>query len=275
MLLRSRIGRALIATLLIVGGTEVLPAPSDRGAAAVEPAAPSGIAALGDSFIAGIGAGSSLVAEGCRRSRMSYPRLLADRWRIPLIDRSCPGATVLETAAQSRGLSGSARVVLLQVGGNDMGFVDVAGACFIASMATCRSAIASARSRLPAMRMRLAALARDLRARLPAATVVLLGYPRLLGEPLACTALLEPRRTRLVNGLQRSLDRHLRLAARGSGVVFVDWPRRVDRHSLCSDDPWFVTFGSATRLDDLLHPTAEATRAMAAHLARRLSTPGN
>ena len=253
----------------------VAPAPAAAGTAPASPGPPvRTIVALGDSYAAGIGAGTDVIVGGCRRSSGSYPVLLAQRLGVSLLDRSCPGATIAEAAARSYGLPRDDAAILIQAGGNDMGFVEVATACFIASAATCARVVATAGSRLPAMRARLATLATDLRRRSPGSTIVVLGYPRLLGSPARCAALIDGNRVRRINALQRSLDRNLRAAASDAGVDYLDWPRSVDRHSLCSPTPWFAWIDTAARLDDLLHPTLPATQRMAAHLAAYLeATP--
>ena len=162
----------------------------------------------------------------------------------------------------------------MQVGGNDIGFADLALACLLPFSTTCLSDVAAARKRLPALTEQLAAVASEARGRAPEAEVVMAGYPRLLSSPRECSGTLVARfltyrEISAINALQARLDSAIRAAALEAGVSYVDWPRSVDRHSLCSPDPWFVTPLSGAA-EDSLHPTAEAYAAMGREITKRL-----
>lgn len=222
------------------------------------------IAAIGDSYLAGVGAGSYFVSDGCRRSRMSAPRIMAQQVRAQLVDLTCPGDTIASSSRRAPAIPVGADLVMVQIGGNDMGFAALAGACFLASTSTCLSTVRSGHHSLPKIRQGLMSLVRQIRLTAPSAQILVLGYPRLLGPAQQCSSLLDYQRVRAIDRLQRSLDRVIKSAASSVGGRFADWPRSVDRRSLCSADPWYALPGA--RLDDLLHPDSRATRALSRHL---------
>ncbi len=227
------------------------------------------IVAVGDSFLAGIGAGDYDEVNGCRRSRNSMPALLAQRNGAALVDLTCPGATTAHTDRSMAAIPQNSGLILIQVGGNDIGFLTIAGACFIASERACLEQVSRGQSQVPSIATDLRHQIATIKQRSRDADIVVLGYPRLLGNPRQCESLMTPARVASINALQRQLDRTLRAVAISSGARFVDWPRRIDRHSLCSTRPWYALPG--TRIDDLLHPTPIAARVMARHVGKALS----
>lgn len=242
--------------------------------AAPAQAAPAPLAAIGDSYMAGIGAGDYIDDEGCRRSGRSYAADASRRVGEALSDASCPGARIPQVLEQTSAIPVDATSVLVQVGGNDIGFGALAAACLVPFAPSCLPQIAQAQARLPEVSRGLVAIAGSVRARAPQAQVILAGYPRLLASPRQCSgtlvgSLLEPREITAINALQVRLDATIREAARSAQARYVDWPRSVDQHSLCSSDPWFVTFGTGD-LADALHPTAPAYSAMGREISRLL-----
>lgn len=237
--------------------------PSNISSPAITPR-PGPVAAIGDSFIAGIGADDYVVVDGCRRSRSSYAAWFTDRLGAALVDLSCPGATTDHVDRRYRAIPRNSSVVLIQIGGNDIGFMEIAGACFIAGRESCTDEIAQARAKVRTLSATMTRQIRLIQRTAPQASVVVVGYPRILSSPRQCSWLLAPERARPITQLQRNLDHVLRQSARRSDAEFVDWPRRVDRHSLCSPTPWYALPGA--RIDDLLHPTKRANLVMARHL---------
>lgn len=256
-LTRSILTIAFLTTALVVSGAAV-----DHATASSRPAT---VTAIGDSYLAGIGAGDYTTSEGCRRSQRSAPALLARSVTSRLVDLTCPGGTILDSSRRAQAVPPSTDVVIIQAGGNDIGFAALAGACFLAGSSTCLSQVREGHRRLPDVRRGMLGLVRQVRLTAPTAEVIVLGYPRLLGPTAQCRSLLDPIRVRAVDRLQRTLDRVIRSAGQTAGATFLDWPRRVDRSSLCSVDPWYALAGS--RLDDLLHPDERAHRALFRHLA--------
>lgn len=97
--------------------------------------------ALGDSYSSGEGSFNyDLVGGGCHRSTDSYPHYLADTLSLDLPDlQACSGAVTNDlyaiqynrpgAIAQLEPLNGYTKNVTLTIGGNDIGFGDIAGKC--------------------------------------------------------------------------------------------------------------------------------------------------
>lgn len=255
---------ALVAGLMLAP----VAAPFASAQSTVRPrdTAASLITSIGDSYLAGIGAGDYVIGDGCRRSKRSAPAILAGRLGFRHVDLTCPGATIRQASRSAASIPRNSSVVLVQVGGNDLGFTVLAGACLLGGATTCRSSLDQAGARLPAIKRELIGLLRQIRLGAPTASIYVLGYPRLLGRPSQCSDLLGADSVRGINSLQRRLDRALSASARTAGARFVDWPASVDRASLCSTDPWYALPG--TRLDDLLHPDRRASATLAARLVK-------
>lgn len=254
----------LILSSLILSSGQAVRAEESSGltARSMEPT----IVAVGDSYLAGIGAGEYLTVDGCRRSARSPAAALAARTRADLVDLTCPGNTIPQALRSTSRIPANADLTLIQAGGNDIGFAILAGACLLGGSSTCSAAVGAAHRQLPEVRRGTIDLVRQARLKAPTSEVIVLGYPRLLGGAKQCSALLDQNRVRDVNRLQRTLDRVIKSAARSAGAEFVDWPRSVDRASLCSGDPWYALPGD--RIDDLLHPDARATIALSRSLAK-------
>jgi len=273
--------RTLAALLLTVTSAVALDAavhPARAGAdRSPAPPAHGPIVAVGDSFVAGLGAGDYRTgANGCRQSQRSVARLLAIRSQRLLIDLSCPDARLAGAPAgplhldhQIAQVVPDAALVLVGAGGNDLGFANVTGPCLIAGSATCFAAVDAARARLPRITRDLTRALLRIRVQAPRATVVAVGYPVIIRETPMCAAWLGRERVRWLVALQRGLDGAVRTAAVRAGVRFADWPPEGRQHTLCDPHPWFV-IGEATIIDEVLHPTFEAVRAMAERLDRRV-----
>lgn len=250
-----------IAVAVVAGALPTLPAH----------AAPARVVALGDSYIAGIGAGSYTVTDGCRRSSRSYAADAARRTKSRLTDLSCPGATVPDVRTQATRVPANAAAVVVQVGGNDLGFSRLAMSCLVPGQSTCVQDVTEAQTQLPALAAGLAEIIAEVRTRAPGARIALAGYPALLSSVAACSAsplgfLLDADEVSAVIDLQAQLDATIATTARAQGATFIDWPRAVDRHSACSPDSWIVTPLSGP-VEDSLHPTAKANASMGRQVA--------
>jgi lysophospholipase L1-like esterase len=129
---------------LLASATTITPAQ-----AACTDGATTGLAyvALGDSYAAGYGLQPSTdqPVPGCAQSAQDYPHQLAAALGVDLTDVTCSGAVTanITTTAENTGngtaplqdsaLSDSTRIVTLTIGGNDLGFTDVATYCAAAS----------------------------------------------------------------------------------------------------------------------------------------------
>lgn len=246
---------ALLAALALVLGAG-LAGPVDPASAAVsaarpdKPPKPGGggggtteleYAAVGDSFAAGVGAGSYLDSS-CYRSSKSYPRLLdADANRRLVSFPACSGASTVETVAQVATIATTAKVVTVTVGGNDVGFSDVMRNCFVfISSSACQSSIDAGAAIAASQDFRddVAAVIAAIRARTePDAKVIVAGYPLLFHENASG---VNPKyawgdevndETVVLNGVIRSV-------AEANGAVFVDVMDDFAGHGISSASPW-------------------------------------
>ncbi|MCU1479252.1 MAG: hypothetical protein JWQ19_38 [Subtercola sp.] len=150
---------AIVVSSIAVAGLIVVPAAgaSASTAAAVDPAAlpTAGLnyVALGDSYSSGLGVDpqTDQPAAGCGQSSNNYPHQLAAALGLKLTDVTCAGATANNITTQNQivtdgttttsvppqatALSASTDIVTLTVGGNNLKFTQVAGACAAAKAA--------------------------------------------------------------------------------------------------------------------------------------------
>jgi lysophospholipase L1-like esterase len=269
---------ALLAALALILGAAVA-GPADAASAAVPAAKPPDkpgggggggttteleYAAVGDSFAAGTGAGSYLSESGsCYRSSKSYPKVLdADRKAKLLLAASnftaCSGASTTETAAQVGGISTTAKVVTVTVGGNDVGFADVMRNCFVFPSSSCQSYIdaGAAIAASQEFRDRVGGVITAIRDRTePDARVIVAGYPRLF-DPTSSYAWAEK-----VNAETIVLNDVIESVALANGAVFVDVEEAFADHGLGSSSPWIN--GVRYPFEESFHPNATGQAAYA------------
>ena len=148
------------------------------------------VVVLGDSYSAGNGAGGSTGA--CYRSPRSAVRLYAGAVGARVVDASCSGAVVSDLVAPDRDgnpaqdsvVDQRADVVVLTMGGNDVGFGDIVTQCFLLASGSrpggCADGISRARSLLPQVQTALTDALVQVRSRMrPDAVLVLRAYPLL------------------------------------------------------------------------------------------------
>jgi lysophospholipase L1-like esterase len=288
----SRLAVALVTlAVLLTGCTSPSGASSSSGPRGT--ASPSASAtpryshyvALGDSYTAGPFIPTSDLASGCLRSDHDYPRLVARRLGITDVhDVSCSGATTGDLT-QVQNTFGDARIppqldavdadtdlVTIGIGGNDLDlFGTLVGTCtqLRASDPTgspCTRRLARTGPHLGTatrtIRAHVTTALRRIHARAPRATVVLVGYLRLVPDSGTCAALP------LADGdyaqgrrISRILSRSLHQAAARAGARFVDMYAASRGHDICSAHPW-VNGGTTDRQRALAyHPFAVGMRA--------------
>ncbi|MCS7482801.1 SGNH/GDSL hydrolase family protein [Umezawaea endophytica] len=207
--------------------------------------------ALGDSYAAGVGSGSS---GECGRSASAHPSLWnAEHSPAAFRFVACTGATTQDVLdGQVASLSSTTTLVTLTVGGNDIGFTEVMTTCTLSSDEGCEAAVAQAgeviRTELPG---RLERLLAEVRARAPIAQVVLLGYPRLF-ESGDCVSGTSAAKRAAVNSGADSLAATTAAAAQAAGVAFVDVREAFTGHGICGADPWLHSITLPVR--DSYHP---------------------
>lgn len=254
--------------------------------AAEEPARVRSYVALGDSFTAAPLITAPSAADGCLRSSLNYPTLVAEALGAELDDRSCGGAETGNLTAPQRTFAGTvppqlgalARdtdLVTLGIGGNDfeifatlvrcaeLGPEDPDGAPCTEKYGA--AGAAELRADLDTIGERLRESIGQVRERAPRAQIVVVGYPRVIPPEASCPELLPLASgdQALVAGINRRLAAVERDVAREADVAYVDLYAASAGHDVCSQEPWVN--GRATVPGHALayHPLATGQRAAA------------
>ncbi|MDI5964640.1 SGNH/GDSL hydrolase family protein [Streptomyces sp. SL13] len=219
-------------------------------------------AALGDSYAVAVGSNTyDTPATDCRRGPTSYPRLWAAQHpSYTFVEAACSGATTADVInTQIPQIPSNATLVTVQVGGNDVGFVDVLENCILTiSDSDCLSGVAQ--SEAAAQNVLPAALAQTyaaIRAQAPNARVIVVGYPRLytIGGDCGILGLSDTERTAL-NGAADVLAGVTATAAANAGFTFLDARPVFDPHSICSGNGEWLNSLDWSKIDESYHPTA-------------------
>ncbi|MFZ2166038.1 MAG: SGNH/GDSL hydrolase family protein [Propionibacteriaceae bacterium] len=198
--------------------------------------------ALGDSYAAGAGAGRYLSpTDPCRRSRASYPMVIAARSGLALDFQACAGATTMDVLANQLGtLSSDTAYVTLTIGGDDIGFGMVMGACLGTDTNLCLGAVQYSNAAIAnVLPYSLNALFTAIKAAAPNAKVVVTGYPHLFnGEN--CSPLTDFTAVEMaaLNAGADSLDAAIRTAATNAGFTMADVVPPFAGHGICDSKPW-------------------------------------
>jgi len=243
------------------------PAPSAAAGAALPPGPVDTYVALGDSYTAG-----PLVRwvrrdpPTCLRSTRNYPAVLAQWLDVDdLVDASCSGADTGDlqapqsgfgqrVPAQLSGVTADTDLVTLGIGGNDADL-------FSALVAGSRPP--RVLSTLERVSSRVARIVAAIQVRAPAATIVVVGYPRIVPPRGTCAALpFDAADNRYLDRVERALNAGLRRATRDR-AVYVDTYGPSRGHHVCAAEAWVN--GSSTRALRALayHPFASGMQATA------------
>jgi lysophospholipase L1-like esterase len=253
--------------------------------------------ALGDSYTAAPYVYLTDVAGGCLRSSGNYPALLGAKLDVKHVDVSCSGATSKDLTGrqntfqeqtvppQLAAVTRDTDLVTVGIGGNDFGlFGSLVGTCPIsgpqgrifAPSEGVRCGQVDVRVASADVRRIGALITRDLRAihrKAPDATVVLVGYPRILDPTRSCPKVLpvDRRDTVALNAVTRSLSQQMRSAAERTGSVFVDLYAASKGHDACAGKKaWVNGVRTDTGRAAALHPFAEEQRAAAGLIAQAI-----
>jgi len=268
-----------------------------RGALAADGAPHGSYAALGDSYVAGLGIpGSAGAIAGCGQSGSSYPYLVARSLRLRVSDLSCSSATIGSlTAAQATGdgtnpaqlsaLSSSTALVTLGIGGNDVGWGGVIARCTELDLipalipggassdrAPCRNHYTAGgtdalQRKIQAVAGPLAEALARVRRRAPHARVYVVGYPDLLpaaGAGCASALGLAEGDIAFLNTEEVRLNDLLRRVARAAGDGYIDTYTPSLGHSACAAPAarWIEPLIPDARAAPL-HPNAIGEKGMA------------
>ncbi|MFJ6213431.1 SGNH/GDSL hydrolase family protein [Streptomyces sp. NPDC092296] len=212
--------------------------------------------ALGDSYSAGVGSGSYIGSSGdCKRSTKAYPYL----WNAAHAPSSftfaaCSGAKTGDVlSGQLSALSSATTLVSISIGGNDAGFADVMTTCVLSSDTTCLNAVATARSyAVNTLPGKLDQVYAAIKAKAPAAHVVVLGYPHLYKIGGTCIIGIGDTKRSAINAAADDLAEVTAKRAADAGFTFVDMRPVFNGHEICSSSSWINS--TTLPIDDSYHP---------------------
>ncbi|WP_045705336.1 SGNH/GDSL hydrolase family protein [Streptomyces rubellomurinus] len=228
-------------------------------AASSASAAGANYVALGDSYSAGVGAGSYLSDSGsCKRSTNAYAYLWKNA-HAPSSFRfvACSGARTGDVLNnQISALSSSTTLVSITIGGNDAGFGDTMKTCVLSSDSDCLNAVNSgenyARNTLPGQLDR---VYDAIHAKAPRAHVVVLGYPHLYKVGGSCIFGIGDTKRAAIDKAADTLDEVIAKRAADHGFAFGDVRGIFAGHEICgSSTAWLHS--TTLPVDESYHPKA-------------------
>lgn len=200
--------------------------------------------ALGDSFTAGPLIPLQIQPFGCLKSNNNYAHLTARRLGLPLKDPSCSGAETEDMTnpqgvtpgpnpPQLDSLGKKTRIVTLQIGGNDIGFSEIAENCMSDSPegTPCQDRyVVNGRDeiseRIKATAPLVAAVIQRIRARAPKARVLVVNYAAILphqGDGCWPQMPITRQDVPYVRAKQVELNQMLADQAALNGAEVIDW----------------------------------------------------
>jgi len=225
-------------------------------------------AALGDSYAAGPLIPNPVLPLGCLKSSNNYAHLAAPSIGLTLRDASCSGAKTPDMTSpqnvepdgpnppQFNSLDASTTVVSLTIGGNDIGFSEVAESCITINPFShpCLDkynpgGVDQLKARIEATAPKVAAVLQGIHARSPAAKVYVVNYPAIFPEtgsgcwpqmPLGFQDVPYLRST------EQRLNSMLATQAAANGATLVNWYGASIGHDACK--------GTSTRWVEPLVP---------------------
>lgn len=225
-------------------------------------------AALGDSYAAGPLIPNPLLPLGCLKSSNNYAHLAAPGIGLTLRDASCSGATTVHMTnpqnvdpdgpnpPQLNSVDSSTTVVSLTIGGNDIGFSEVAQSCIVVNPFShpCldkynSGGVNQLKARIDATGPKVAAVLQGIKSRAPAAKIYVVNYPAIFPEtgfgcwpqmPIGFQDVPYLRTT------QKQLNSMLATQAAANGATLVNWYNASIGHDACK--------GSSTRWVEPLVP---------------------
>jgi lysophospholipase L1-like esterase len=209
---------------------------------------------LGDSYAAGPLIPNQISPLGCLKSDHNYAHLAAATLGLSLADPSCSGATTDDMTQtqevefgsnppQFDSLDASTQVVSLTIGGNDIGFSEVAESCITLNpFATpCKDKYDSGghdqlAERIEATAPKVAAVLQGIHSRSPSARVFVVNYPAIFPETGFGCWPQEPigfGDVPYLRSTEQHLDQMLATQAAANGATVVDWYKASIGHDSC------------------------------------------
>jgi lysophospholipase L1-like esterase len=219
------------------------------------PAAADEYVALGDSFTAGPLIPLQIQPFGCLKSNNNFAHLASRELGLPLKDPSCSGAETEDMTnpqgvspgpnpPQFDSLSAATTVVTLQIGGNDIGFSEIAENCASATSpegTPCQDHyVVDGRDelseRIQATAPLVGAVLQGIRERAPSARILVVNYASILpdtGGGCWPQIPITDQDVPYVRGVQKQLNAMLADQAAAHGAELVDWYTASIGHDAC------------------------------------------
>ena len=268
-----------LATLAMALGFTAIPAE------AAPPVPDVDLVAVGDSYTAGVGAGSYISPPPCLKTDGGYVTILK---ALAIVDDNstngaCAGAIIPDGASNtpsvmeqiaaldaSEELSGRTELVTLTAGANDLDFTTPLAVCAQYALDICYQTIQAGQLKFPVIQADLVEALSAIHQAAPRAKIVVSGYP-LLFNPAGGPTLLTPAAQGLVNdgtvALNDAIADAVDAANAGAkaNAEYVDVTDEFAKHALnsISAAPW-INFNPAEPFaPQNFHPTAAGHQAYA------------
>jgi lysophospholipase L1-like esterase len=228
--------------------------------------------ALGDSYAAGPLIPNPLLPLGCLKSSNNYAHLAAPGIGLSLRDATCSGAKTNHMTEpqnvepdgpnppQFNSLNAETTVVTLTIGGNDIGFSEVAESCVTYNPFShpCldkynAGGVDQLKARIEATAPKVAAVLQGIHTRSPAAKIYVLNYPAIFPETgYGCWPQMPIgfQDVPYLRSTEQRLNSMLATQAAANGATVVSWYGASIGHDACK--------GSSTRWVEPLVPTNPA-----------------
>lgn len=244
-------------------------------------------AALGDSYTAAPGVPPDQPDQPCGRSKSNYPSQLAAALKVETFrDVSCAGASTANVTKpqvvpdgtkvppQILAVHANTDLVTVSLGANNLLLLGQA-------MSPCTKGQCNPRERSrqlaakPALiRPAIERILKRVHKRAPHATVLLIGYPRILPDGMACRDLppQTPADVQVAADALTSLNTVMSAAADATDTYFVDLSAATAGHEICTDEPWINGIRNSPDRAVALHPFRIEQDTAAQLVVRRLSS---
>ncbi|HET9678305.1 MAG TPA: SGNH/GDSL hydrolase family protein [Solirubrobacterales bacterium] len=211
--------------------------------------------ALGDSYAAGPLIPNPVLPLGCLKSDHNYPHLAAPGIGLTLRDASCSGATTVDMTnpqnveidgpnpPQFNSLDANTTVVSLTIGGNDIGFSEVAQGCITLNPFShpCldkydAGGVDQLKARIEATAPKVAAVLQGIHARSPAAKIYVVNYPAIFPETgFGCWPQMPIgfQDVPYLRSTEQRLNSMLATQAAANGATLVSWYNASIGHDAC------------------------------------------
>jgi lysophospholipase L1-like esterase len=224
------------------------------GALAAQARAAANYVGLGDSYSAGPLIPNQISPLGCLKSDHNYAHLAQPGVGLPLTDASCSGATTYDMThtqevefgsnpPQFNSLNAETKLVTVNIGGNDIGFAEVAESCITLNpfSTPCKDKYDAGGhdqlgDRIAETAPKIAEVIQGIHARSPSAKVLVLNYPAIFPEtgfgcwpqmPIGFGDVPYLRQT------EQGLNNMLATQAAANGATLVDWYKASIGHDAC------------------------------------------